>query len=133
LASWIHPNRSNSRDGIPGYAFGFSDILSLMGPLIIRTFDIGKGQAARDKELVLGSHILFVIGTDSDKAEDWLNTGIVLSNILLYLKNENIWCSYLNQPIEVDEIRRRLLVDIISKHRSGDSVVPDDDDVSGYP
>jgi hypothetical protein len=42
LASWIHPNRSHSRDGIPGYAFGFNEIMSLVGPFVIRTFDAGK-------------------------------------------------------------------------------------------
>jgi hypothetical protein len=30
LASWIHSNRSHSKDGVPGYAFGFSDIMSFM-------------------------------------------------------------------------------------------------------
>jgi hypothetical protein len=52
LASWIHTNRSHLRDGMPGYAFGFGDIMSLVGPFVIRTFDFGKGQAAKDKNLL---------------------------------------------------------------------------------
>ena len=43
LASWVHPNRTKSRDGMPGYAFGFGGLLSLAGPFAIRTFDTGKG------------------------------------------------------------------------------------------
>jgi hypothetical protein len=50
LASWIHSNRGHSKDGMPGYAFGFSDIMSHMGPFVLRTFDIGKGQAAKDRQ-----------------------------------------------------------------------------------
>src|SRR5215207_702304 len=42
LASWIHSNRSHSKDGMPGYAFGYSDIMSHMGPFVLRTFDFGK-------------------------------------------------------------------------------------------
>src|SRR3712207_9128811 len=42
LASWVHPNRTKSRDGIPGYAFGFGDLMSLARPFAIRTFDTGK-------------------------------------------------------------------------------------------
>jgi hypothetical protein len=42
LASWIHSNRGHSKDGMPGYAFGFSNIMSHMGPFVLRTFDIGK-------------------------------------------------------------------------------------------
>jgi len=91
LASWIHSNRSHSRDGMPGYAFGFNDIMSLMGPFVMRTFDMGKGQAAKDKQLASGSPILLLIGTDSDNVKDWINSGLTLSNILLYLKSENIW------------------------------------------
>lgn len=108
LASWLHANRSHLRDGIPGYAFGFGDIMSLAGPFVIRTFDFGKGQAAKDKELAIGSPVLLVIGTNSDDTLSWLNAGLALSNILLYLRSENIWCSYLNQPIEVPELRESL-------------------------
>lgn len=108
LASWIHANRSHIRDGMPGYAFGFGDIMSLVGPFVIRTFDFGKGQAAKDNELAVGSPVLLVIGTNSDNTLSWLNTGLVLSNILLYLKSESIWSSYLNQPIEVPHLRKRL-------------------------
>lgn len=43
LASWVHPNRSDSTDGIPGCAFGFNEIMSMMGPFVIRTFDTGTG------------------------------------------------------------------------------------------
>jgi hypothetical protein len=44
LAAWIHPNRSKSRDGMPGYAHGMThDMVSNIGPFLIRTFDIGKG------------------------------------------------------------------------------------------
>lgn len=103
-----HTNRSHLDDGMPGYAFGFGDIMSLVGPFAIRTFDLGKGQAAKDTELAIGSPVLLVIGTNSDNALSWLNAGLALSNMLLYLKSENLWCSYLNQPIEVPNLRKRL-------------------------
>jgi hypothetical protein len=93
---------------MPGYAFGLGDIMSLAGPFVIRTFDFGKGQAAKDKELAIGSPVLLVIGTNSDNTLSWLNAGLALSNILLYLKSENIWSSHLNQPIEVPELRKSL-------------------------
>jgi len=64
LASWIHSNRSRSKDGMPGYAFGYNDIISYMGPFVIRTFDTGKGQAAKDCQLAVGSPVLTVLGTD---------------------------------------------------------------------
>lgn len=105
LASWIHSNRSHSKDGMPGYAFGFGDIMSYMGPFVIRTFDNGKGQAAKDRQLAIGSPVIAVLGTEYDEPIDWLQAGMALSRMLLLARSENIWSSFLNQPIEVPELR----------------------------
>ncbi|MDQ3838908.1 MAG: hypothetical protein M3297_06530 [Thermoproteota archaeon] len=91
LASWIHSNRSHSKDGMPGYAFGYSDIMSHMGPFVLRTFDFGKGQAAKDRQLAVGSPILAILGTKSDEPMDWLKPGTALSKMLLLARSENVW------------------------------------------
>lgn len=110
LAAWIHPNRSKSRDGMPGYAHGMThDIASHIGPFLIRTFDIGKGQAAKDKELASGSPVLAVLGTDADEPLNWIQTGQALARILLQARAKGVWTTYMNQPIEVSELRPRVL------------------------
>lgn len=108
LASWTHSNRSHSKDGMPGYAFGVGDLMSYVGPFIVRTFDLGKGQSAKDRELARSCHNLAVLGTGTDEPQDWLWTGMALAKILLMARAENIWCSFLNQPIEVTALRGRL-------------------------
>jgi hypothetical protein len=108
LAAWIHPNRSKSRDGMPGYAHGISDIGSYVGPFLIRTFDIGKGQAAKDMQLASGSPVLAVLGSDADEPLNWIQTGQVLARILLRARAENVWASFMDQPIEVPELRLKL-------------------------
>lgn len=108
LAAWVHPNRTKSRDGIPGYAFGFGDLMSLAGPFVIRTFDTGKGQAAKDQELAEGSPILAILGTKEDTPSEWLAAGQALAKVLLRARAEDVWASFLNQPIEVPELRPRL-------------------------
>jgi nitroreductase len=105
LAAWMHPNRTRSRDGIPGYALGFHDVMAAAGPLVVRTFDMGKGQAARDRELALGSPVLAVLGTARDSQRDWLAAGRALEHVLLRAAVEGVTASYLNQPIEVPELR----------------------------
>jgi len=107
LAAWIHPNRSVSHDGIPGYSFGISSLGSYVGPVVVRTFDIGKGQAARDRQLATGSPVLAVLGTDGDTPADWLSAGQGLSRVLLRARVDDLWASFLNQPIEVAESRSR--------------------------
>jgi hypothetical protein len=108
LAAWIHPNRTRCRDGMPGYAHGIGDMASLLGPWVVRTFDWGDGQAAKDRQLALGSPVLAVLGTDEDSPPAWLAAGQALSRMLLRLRAGGVWASFLNQPIEVPELRPRL-------------------------
>ena len=108
LAAWIHPNRTASHDGMPGYALGLSSLRSSFAPLVVRTFDMGKGQAAKDRQLATGSPALAILGTDTDAATDWLAAGEALDEVLLHARAGEIWTSFLNQPIEIPELRRRL-------------------------
>lgn len=108
LAAWIHPNRSVSHDGMPGYAFGVGALASSFGPLVVRTFDMGKAQAARDRQLASGSPVLAVLGTDDDTQANLLSAGQALGRVLLRARAEQIWASFLNQPIEVPQLRPKL-------------------------
>ncbi len=108
LAAWVRPNRSSNRDGIPGYGFGLADFISVGGPFVIRTFDLGGFQAARDRELADGSPVLAVLSTEADTPRDWLAAGQALERVLLRARCDNVWGSFLNQPIEVEELRPRL-------------------------
>ena len=108
LAAWVHANRSHSNDGMPGYAFGIGDVQSVFGPFVVRTFDWGKGQAAKDEQLVSGSPLLAALATKNNTQSDWLNTGRALAKILLILTHHGLSASFLNQPIEVVELRPAL-------------------------
>jgi nitroreductase len=105
LAAWLRTNTSRARDGMPGYAEGLGDLQSLARPLVVRTFDLGHGQAAKDHELACGAPILAVLGTEHDVPLDWLAAGQALARVLLYATVEGLAASFLNQPIEVPELR----------------------------
>ncbi|MBA4068099.1 MAG: nitroreductase [Isosphaera sp.] len=108
LAAWMRPNWSRRRDGMPGYAHGLGAVSSLLGPVVIRTFDWGRGRAAADRRLSLGSPALAVLGTDGDGPEDWLAAGRALATVLLRARAGGVDASFLNQPIEVPGLRARL-------------------------
>lgn len=108
LASWVHANRRTSRDGMPGFALGLGDLVAEVGPLVIRTFDIGGGRAARDRQLAVGSPALAVLWTEDDTPRAWLQAGQGLAAALLSLEADGVQASYLNQAIEVPELRARL-------------------------
>lgn len=105
LAAWLEPNRSDRPDGIPGYAHGHGDLRAYVGPLIVRTFDWGDGQAARDRQLAEGSPVLLVLGTDRDDPPAHLAAGEALDRVLLTATAYDLSASYLNQPIETPALR----------------------------
>lgn len=105
LAAWMHPDRAHTRDGMPTSAFGVPDVLARPFPWMIRTFDWGDGQAARDRQLARGSPALLVLGTRTDAPAEWLRAGEALGTMLLDATAAGLATSYLNQAIEVPALR----------------------------
>ena len=105
LAAWMRPNHSKRQDGMPGFTMGFGELMSAIGPVVVRTFDLGKSQAARDEELVLHSPLLLVLGTTRDDPTSWMHAGMALERVLLELAAEGWFASFLNQAVEVGLLR----------------------------
>jgi hypothetical protein len=108
LSSWLIPNRSPRRDGIPGYARGVGNLISDAEAFVVRTFDLGEGQAARDREIAIHSPVIAVLSTPADSRRDWLNAGMALSGVLLRAQVEDVSASFLNQAVEVPQTREGL-------------------------
>jgi hypothetical protein len=108
LAQWVHPNRTNSKDGIPGYAFGMGDLISFGSPFFIGNLNWGEIQAGRDRNLIKGSPVLALMETKADTPLEWLKTGVALSKLLLRAASQGIAASYLNQPLEVPDLFQKM-------------------------
>ena len=70
----------------------------------------------RERRISRTSPVLAILGSYLDRPLDWINIGIALSNILLLASSENVCCSFLNQPIQVPQLRLKLL-DTIRKEK----------------
>jgi hypothetical protein len=93
---------------MPGYAFGISDLASVLGPTMIATFNTGAGQARKDEQLALTAPALLVLTTAHDTPSDWLTAGQAVAMLLLRAASHGLAASFLNQPIEVPALRRGL-------------------------
>jgi hypothetical protein len=78
-----------------------------MRPLVVRTFDMGKGQAAKGRQLAAGSPVLPVLVSNGDIVPDWLARVRSLARVLLLARSHDVWASFLNQPMELAELRMR--------------------------
>lgn len=108
LASWTRPRGFESHDGLPGYAQSKGNFAASISPFMVRTFDMGNGEAAKDRQLVEGSPVLAVLGTLTDTRRDWFAAGQTVERILLYARSEEVWASFVNQPIEIPALRAHL-------------------------
>jgi hypothetical protein len=82
--------------------------MAFAGPALVRTFNRGNHQAARDAETTTHSPAQAVLGTDEDDPGAWLQAGQILESVLLHAQSEGVCAAYLNQPIEVDDLRPQL-------------------------
>jgi hypothetical protein len=101
LSQWLRSELSDKRDGMV-----VEGPKGLLYPWIVRTFDRGDGEAARDRALIAdGSPVLAIIATATDTPMDWVRAGEALSALLLHVAMAGWSASYFAQVVEVDSTR----------------------------
>ena len=114
LAQWVHPNESNSPDGIPAYALGRADTTAYLGmPPLHTLIETSEGEHEAQRRAVKPP-VLAVLSTVNDDWFDWLEAGLALENILLHARLAGIWASFFSQPTEV-AAQRQALRDLLGK------------------
>jgi len=108
LSIWTRLTGSERRDGMPAGAHGLSDLAALVQPLLQRVRNPSRVEAERDRRRARTTRALLVLSTSRDGKEDWVAAGEALQRILLRATAAGLTASYLNQPIEVPELRPRL-------------------------
>jgi nitroreductase len=101
LAAWMHPRRSCDGLAMP-------DLVAPLARATIATLDVGMPTAARDRDHALEAPAVVVLDTHGDRPRDWLITGMALEHALLHAASQGVQASYLNQPIQVAELRMRV-------------------------
>lgn len=108
LAHWMRPNSEDARDGMPGYAIGMGNFMAAGASFMVRTFNMGPTVAQKDYNKALKAPALLVLGTEGDTVDDWLTAGFALSHLLLSATLQGLTAAFLNQPIELEELRPKL-------------------------
>ncbi len=101
LAAWMHPRRRGDGLTVPWLAAPLAQV-------VVRTFDMGNGIGAKDKELAEQSPVLAVLGTAGDAPADWFVAGQALERVLLTACQNGLQASYLNQPAQIPALRTKL-------------------------
>lgn len=108
LASWIRPSARGVEDGIPAYALGIPDLLAPLGPTLMGALNLGGMRGGSDRRAAETAPLLAVLGTEGDRPTDWLHAGQSLARVLLTGQARGLSAAFLNQPVQVPELRARL-------------------------
>lgn len=110
LALWLN-SKDSSHDGIPAHALGINRRFDVIAPVIsfiMHSFDLGKSQSSKDRQLATQAPTLMLIGSQDDDDFGWLATGEALAHLLLRARIDDVAASFFNQPIQVPELRSHL-------------------------
>jgi len=102
LAAWMHPGRDD--DGLPLEHFGGAV------RFVLSRFNVGGSTAGKDEVFALRAPALAVLTTPADDAPAWIAAGRALERVLLTAAAAGIQAGYLNQPCQIQDLRRRLQV-----------------------
>jgi hypothetical protein len=98
LAAWLHPRRKG--DGLVT-----PELIAPLAHATIVTLDIGMPAAARDRERAGQAPTIVALDTHGDRPSDWLAAGMALEHVVLRAASQGLQAGYLNQPIQVPELR----------------------------
>ncbi len=108
LSAWTRLTSSGRRDGMPAAAHGLSDAAAFLRPVLQWVRDPSRAEAERDQRRARTTRALLVLSTPRDGKEEWIAAGEALQRILLRATAAGLTASYLNQAVEVPELRARL-------------------------
>jgi len=108
LESWLTPFASRRRDGIPFVEKEYGSALPFTMVRALRSPGLGDRFGKLEEALVMGAPFVAVIGTDDDDPLAWLGCGQALEAVLLHATHLGLSAGFLNQVLEVPELRARV-------------------------
>ena len=100
---WIGGTRVD--DGVPAEALGPR---SVVYPSVIRDLSATPRERRREAMAFEDHPLLAVLSTTGDTPADQLTAGMALQRVLLTANRRGVSASFLNQPLEYDDLRRRV-------------------------
>jgi hypothetical protein len=108
LARWIRANNEDAWDGLPGYAFGYSDFESYFGKFIFGAFDTSTSRARKEMALMKASPAVGVFSTDAEDKGVWIEAGMRFERLFLTATKLGVRFDLFSQPVAIEELRQRI-------------------------
>ncbi|WP_048709146.1 Acg family FMN-binding oxidoreductase [Microvirga massiliensis] len=123
LSAWIqqrigeargHDNEAAVRLGLGGSTpdprATAEDLFVPLAASVARTFTSAEAAAAHQQARTAGAPAVVLLTAPQDSPRDWLAAGQALQRVLLTATRAGVSSSYLNPPVEIPSLRRRVAV-----------------------
>ena len=107
IADWIRPDDDQHTDGLRADTLGVPPLLAAGAAWFLRQFNFGSWQGRRERRLAETAEVLLVVTAQDDRAS-LIRAGEALEFLLLTVVAVGLQYSFLNQPVEVEEMRDRI-------------------------
>jgi len=107
LVSWLRfnkPEALHTLDGLYSHCSGNPNVPRWLGKRFISSGSAGQ-QSVTDEKAVRSSSGLLVIAAAQDDKQHWIETGRLYERLALTLTASGMKMAFLNQPVEVSELR----------------------------
>ncbi len=108
LAAWVHAKDEENGVGMSAAQLGVHGLGARLMPVFLRELNWGRVQGKRDYQLAMSAPVLAVLVSGGDTVRDWLETGCALERMLLEATSMGLAASFLNQAVEVTELREKV-------------------------
>jgi hypothetical protein len=108
LSKWLITFGSLRKDGIPFVEKEYGSNLPFTMMHTLRSSGLGARFGTMEEVLVDGSPMVAVIGTKSDDKDAWIACGQALEAVLLHGTARGLSAAFLNQALEIPEMRARV-------------------------
>jgi hypothetical protein len=109
LSRWLVPAWRARRDGIPLERKEYGSASPLAATALLRP-SLGRRFGAIERSRIVGAPAVVVIGTERDDPAAWLACGQALEAVLLAATARGLAASFLNQVLELGDLRERVRV-----------------------
>lgn len=108
LRAWVRFNALDAMrtgDGLYGPVMGNPDVPAWLGQLFMRLAFSSKSQNRKDRRNIHSASAIAVIHSNEDNPEHWMEAGRCYQRLALQAAALDLRTAFINQPVEVTELR----------------------------
>lgn len=107
LSKWVRTNLTSAHDGMPGYSMNIPTPMSLLGPFMLKNFNLGPTQAKTEKNWIVTSPTIALL-SGKNEMSTWVKAGQAYERIVLDATKNDIKSATLTAAIEIGEFYKEI-------------------------